>query len=393
MSGDNNNTKNNIDAVNMESENNKSKFTKKNIILASIIVLIAIIGGIFILKWYLYSLNHVYTEDAEVDGHIYAISSMVPGNIQSIYVHKNEYLKKGELIAVINQSSYLPEMLQAKANYDLAKEKLFNAGGAIGNFAGNAFNNYYLDKFNLKKTASSLSAAKLTYELDKRNYSRGLKLLSKEFITKEQFDTLKTSYLVARQNYFVALNSYKAAKRSYVNAQYAKSIITAQKYTTVKPLEAAIKVAKLAYESAKANYLNTFIKSPVNGVVSEKMSYLGEYITPGTPIIMINNPKQVWITANVKETLVANIKKGDPAVITVDSFPGRTFKGTVNFVGSVTTSKFALIPTNNPSGTYTKVTHRLPVRIKITNDKNHILKPGMMVEVSLKTTKASHRRG
>ena len=223
--------------------------------------------------------------------------------------------------------------------------------------------------------------------MDKRNYSRGLKLLSKEFITKEQFDTLKTSYLVARQNYFVALNSYKAAKRSYVNAQYAKSIITAQKYTTVKPLEAAIKVAKSAYKSAKANYLNTFIKSPVNGVVSEKMSYLGEYITPGTPIIMINNLKKVWITANVKETLVANIKKGDPAVITVDSFPGRIFKGIVKFVGSVTTSKFALIPTNNPSGTYTKVTHRLPVRIKIINDKNHILKPGMMVEVSIKTTK------
>ncbi|MHB1664187.1 MAG: HlyD family secretion protein [bacterium] len=389
MNEDNNNTSG--DSINIKSENNKSKFTKKNIIFASIIVLIAIIGGIFILKWYLYSLNHVYTEDAEVDGHIYAISSMVPGNIQSIYVHKNEYLKKGKLIAVINQSAYLPEMLQAKANYDLAKEKLFNAGGSIGNFAGNAFNNYYLDKFNLKKTASSLSAAKLTYKLDKRNYSRGLKLLSKQFITKEQFDTLKTSYLVARQNYFVALNSYKAAKRSYVNAQYAKSIITAQKYTTVKPLEAAIKVAKSAYKSAKANYSNTFIKSPVNGVVSEKMSYLGEYITPGTPIIMVNNLKKVWITANIKETLVANIKKGDPAVITVDSFPGKTFKGIVKFVGSVTTSKFALIPTNNPSGTYTKVTHRLPVRIKIINDKNHILKPGMMVEVSIEITKPSHR--
>ncbi len=364
-----------------------SKFTKKNIIFASIIVLIAIVGGVFVLKWYLYSLNHVYTEDAQVDGHIYAVSSMVPGNIRSIYVHKNESVKKGELLAVINQSTYYPEMLQAKANYDLAKQNLFNAGGSIGNFAGTAFNNYYLDKLNLKKSSSALSAAKLTFKLDKRDYLRGLKLLSKEFITREQFDTLKTSYLVARQNYYTALTAYMSARRSFVNAQYTKSIITAKKYTTIKPLEASIKVADAAYKLARANYLNTFIKSPVNGVVSEKMSYLGEYITPGTPILMINNLKRVWVTANVKETLIAHVKKGDPVVVTVDSFPGKIFKGLVQFVGSVTTSKFALIPTNNPSGTYTKVTHRLPVRIRVLNDKNHILKPGMMVEVSIKTAK------
>jgi membrane fusion protein (multidrug efflux system) len=368
-------------------DDSASKFTKKNIIFASIIVLIAIIGGVFVLKWYLYSLNHVYTEDAEVDGHIYAVSSMVPGNIRSIYVHKNESVKKGELLAVINQSTYYPEMLQAKANYDLAKQNLFNAGGAIGDFAGTAFNNYYLDKLNLKKSSSALSAAKLTFKLDKRDYLRGLKLLGKEFITREQFDTLKTSYLVARQNYNTALTAYFSARRSFVNAQYTKSIITAKKYTTIKPLEAAIKVADAAYKLARANYLNTFIKSPVSGVISEKESYLGEYITPGTPILMINNLKKVWVTANAKETLIAHVKKGDPVVVTVDSFPGKIFKGVVEFVGSVTTSKFALIPTNNPSGTYTKVTHRLPVRIRILNDKNHILKPGMMVEVSIKTSK------
>jgi membrane fusion protein (multidrug efflux system) len=368
-------------------DNSASKFTKKNIIFALIIVLIAIVGGLFVLKWYLYSLNHVYTEDAEVDGHIYAVSSMVSGNIRSIYVHKNESVKKGELLAVINQSTYYPEMLQAKANYNLAKQKLFNAGGSIGKFAGAAFNNYYLDKLNLKKSYSVLSASKLTFKLDKRDYLRGLKLLSKEFITREQFDTLKTSYLVARQNYYTALAAYMSARRSFVNAQYTKSTITAQKYTTIKPLEAAIKVADAAYKLARANYLNTFIKSPVNGVVSEKMSYLGEYITPGTPIFMINNLKKVWVTANVKETLIAHVKKGEHVIVTVDSFPGKIFKGVVEFVGSVTTSKFALIPTNNPSGTYTKVTHRLPVRIRILNDKGNILKPGMMVEVSIKTGK------
>jgi membrane fusion protein (multidrug efflux system) len=85
----------------------------------------------------------------------------------------------------------------------------------------------------------------------------------------------------------------------------------------------------------------------------------------------------------VKETVVGSIKTGDHVKISVDSFPGKAFKGIVKFVGSVSTSKFALIPTNNPSGTFTKVTHRLPVRIKILNDDKHILKPGMMVEVTI----------
>jgi Multidrug resistance efflux pump len=155
--------------------------------------------------------------------------------------------------------------------------------------------------------------------------------------------------------------------------------------TTLIPLKKAIKIAKAAYKTALANYKNTYIYSPINGVVTEKMSYIGEYITPGTPIVMENNPQRVWVTANAKETVIGNVKRGDPVKITVDSFPGKTFKGTVEFVGSVSTSKFALIPTNNPSGTFTKVTHRLPVRIKILNDKNHILKPGMMVEVTINT--------
>ncbi len=369
----------------------ESKFTKKNIIAASIITLLAIIGGIFVLRWYLFGLTHIYTEDAQIDGHIVSVSTMVPGNIRAIYVRKNQFVKKGELIARINDSTYYPAMLQAKANYRLAKAKLYSAGGGVAQFIGNSYNSYYINRLAYTTALANLHKARLAFTLAKKNYLRGLALLGKEFITKQQFDTLNTQYLISKQALISAQSALETARRNYVESRYVKSVSYANKLTTLIPLKNAVKVAKAAYKVALANYKNTFIYSPINGVVSEKMSYAGEFVTPGTPIVMENNLKNVWITANVKETVVANVKKGDPVNIAVDSFPGKVFKGTVEFVGSVSTSKFALIPTNNPSGTFTKVTHRLPVRIKILNDAKHVLKPGMMVEVTIDTAKNSKR--
>ncbi len=364
-----------------------SKFTKKNIIVASIILTLAVIGGIFVLQWYIFGLTHVYTEDAEIDGHIVSVSAQVPGNIMSIYVHKNDHVKKGEIVARINDSTYYPLMLQAKANYGLAEAKFFGAGARIARFIGTNYNSFYLSKLAYKTALANLRKAKLAYRLEKRDYSRNLILFKKKFITNKQFDTMQTAYLVSKQAYIAALSSLGTAKRNYFQSSYMKSNIAANNITILRPLKAGIKIAKAAYETARANYYNTFIHSPINGIVTEKMSYIGEYIRPGTPIIMENNPTKVWVTANIKETVVGRIKKGNPVAITVDSFPGRVFNGTVEFIGSVSTSKFALIPTNNPSGTFTKVTHRLPVRIRILNDEKHILKPGMMVEVTINTAK------
>ena len=391
MNGENEKTETAQNAS-LSSKEADSKFTKKNIITASIILLIAIIGGIFVLRWYIFGLTHVYTEDAEVDGHIVSISTMVPGNIKAVYVHKNEIVKKGELIARINDSTYYPEMLQAKENYKLAKAKLFSAGGNVAQFIGNSYNSYYINRLSYTTALANLHKAKLSYILAKKNYLRGLALLNKQFITKEQFDTLNTQYLISRQALISAESALGTARRNYVESRYVKSVTYANKLTTLVPLKKAVKVAQAAYKVALADYKNTFIYSPINGLVTEKMSYAGEYVTPGTPIVMENNLRRVWVTANVKETVIGNVKKGDPVTIAVDSFPGKVFKGAVKFVGSVTTSKFALIPTNNPSGTFTKVTHRLPVRIQILNDKNHLLKPGMMVEVTINTADKSGRK-
>jgi len=94
----------------------------------------------------------------------------------------------------------------------------------------------------------------------------------------------------------------------------------------------------------------------------------------------VHDPKKIWITANVKETDIRKVKLGQTTTVTVDAYPDREFKGRVIAIGNAATSEFALLPTPNPSGNFTKITQRLRVRVAIDQDQK-LLRPGMMVEV------------
>ncbi len=109
---------------------------------------------------------------------------------------------------------------------------------------------------------------------------------------------------------------------------------------------------------------------------------VGEYVTPGQRLVLVHDPKRVWVEANIKETNIRSLSVGQSVDIKVDAYPGEEFKGTVQIVGSAATSQFALLPSPNPSGNFTKITQRLPIRIAIDNPEEK-LRPGMMVEVKI----------
>src|SRR5690606_34696076 len=124
------------------------------------------------------------------------------------------------------------------------------------------------------------------------------------------------------------------------------------------------------------------IRAAFDGVVDQTFVDVGEYVAPGTRLLMYHDPTEVWVDANVKETEFERVKLGAPAAITVDAWPGREFHGRVVRLGQAATSQFALLPSPNPSGNFTKVTQRLPVRIEL-EDAAGLLGPGMMVEVAI----------
>lgn len=124
------------------------------------------------------------------------------------------------------------------------------------------------------------------------------------------------------------------------------------------------------------------IKSPVPAVIDRTFMLPGEYVAAGQRILMLHNPNEVWVEANIKETQVGQLKLGQPVKVTVDAYPGVKFTGKVARIGNATTARFALLPTPNPSGNFTKITQRMAVKIDIVNSPRP-LKPGMMVEVEI----------
>ena len=124
------------------------------------------------------------------------------------------------------------------------------------------------------------------------------------------------------------------------------------------------------------------IKSPIPAVIDRTFVLPGEYVASGQRILMLHDPAEVWVEANIKETQVGSVKLGQPVHVSVDTYPGLAFEGKVTRIGSATTARFALLPTPNPSGNFTKITQRVPVKIDIVNPPRP-LTPGMMVEVEI----------
>ena len=124
------------------------------------------------------------------------------------------------------------------------------------------------------------------------------------------------------------------------------------------------------------------IVSPAAGTVVMTFVRRGEHVSPGQRILMFHDPNQIWVEANVRETDVGLLKPGMKTNIYVDAYRGKVFAGEIHRIGQAATNKFALLPDPNPSGNFTKITQRLPVRIMLV-DKDRALRPGMMVEVEI----------
>ncbi|MDR3438802.1 HlyD family secretion protein [Telmatospirillum sp.] len=124
------------------------------------------------------------------------------------------------------------------------------------------------------------------------------------------------------------------------------------------------------------------LRAPFDGIVDRTFIHAGDYVQAGQWLMMLHDPDNVWVEANVKETEVGRLRVGQPANVVVDAYPDIALHGRVLRVGNAATNQFALLPSPNPSGNFTKITQRVPIRIAIDKPR-HPLQPGLMVEVSI----------
>ena len=124
------------------------------------------------------------------------------------------------------------------------------------------------------------------------------------------------------------------------------------------------------------------VVAPADGVISRTFTEVGEFLRLGQRVALLHDPNEIWVEANVRETEIGRVRAGQAVSIVVDAYPDESIKGKVERIGQATTGEFALLPTPNPSGNFTKVTQRLPVRIGLTQREDR-LRPGMLVEVDI----------
>jgi membrane fusion protein (multidrug efflux system) len=213
-------------------------------------------------------------------------------------------------------------------------------------------------KASLALSRENISLAEVSLDRARTDFQRASTQFKENIIPKEQFDH---------------------ARSEYESAKARSSIASAQTFAAK---------AQLGIIETQLN--NTVITSPMNGVVSKRWALVGDVVQPGQPIFAVYDLKNIWVTANLEETSLAALRSSNKVEITVDSYPDLKFSGRVFQIGSNTASQFSLIPPNNASGNFTKITQRVPVKISIernegANPQQRVdLLPGMSVEIKVK---------
>jgi len=336
---------------------------KPNRVLPIILGIILIVGIAFGIKEYIYYGKHIDTDDAQIDADISPVVARVGGYVDSIFFEENGHVTDGQVLVKLDDRDYKVKLEQA-----LSAQKGASAGVGVG-------------ESQIISTAANSSSARANVEstaarLEKANkdYARYANLVKDGSVTQQQFDQAKSDRDVAEANYRAAEDQYKAA---------LEQVGTSRNQLKVTDVGVTQKQADVDYAKLQLSY--TTVTSPASGIASKKNIQIGQLVQAGQTLFSIVNDNSLYITANFKETQLTDMKNGQKVKIEVDAFPDLDLNGEVYNFAPATGAKFSLLPPDNATGNYVKVVQRVPVKIKITADKETMakLRPGMSVNVSV----------
>lgn len=312
----------------MESQEKKSK----KVYLPLFAVILLVVG--FAVYYYVEYSKYITTDDAKVDSDNVAVSSKVLGRIAKLYVDEQDSVKVGQLIAELDSTDMVSQKLQAEALVVQAEANQTQSSAKLR-----------YDEENIKVQEVNLSRAK-------EDYDRAKEQIAGDVITKEQFDHTK--------------KTYESAKAVLEAAKKQLDVSRAQVLSSV----ASIKNAQAQVGVFSSQLKNMKLYAPMTGEVAKRWLLAGDVVQPGQSIFTVTNTKKLWVVIYIEETKLAEIYVGMPAIYTIDAFDGVKFKGKVYAIGANTASLFSLIPANNASGNFTKVTQRVAVKISIDETSN-----------------------
>jgi membrane fusion protein, multidrug efflux system len=391
----------------------RRSFLQKNR-LAKPIVFVLLIAALVAVGWYWWdSRRWENTDDAQIDGHIYPISARVSGQVIKVNYDDGQSVRKGEVLVQIDPTDYKVALDRAQAEYQdsLANLQAAQAGvpvSSVGsssqiNSAGADVNSAQAGVAAAQKQVEAAQAQIVEAEANAKKLNADVEryrmLLDKREIAQQQFDqaiaaaTAENATVTARQASLLAAQAQVRIAQSRVeqsNAELRNAQVTPKQVEATRARAAAAAAQtqryKAALDQAQLNLGYTTIVAPVDGVVGKRSVQVGQNVAPGQDMMAIVPLRDIWVTANFKETQLAHMLPGQPVKVKVDTYGGRKWDAHVTNIGGATGAKYSLLPPENATGNYVKVVQRIPVRIDFDHadkpdfNQDGLLRPGMSVE-------------
>jgi len=326
-------------------------------------------------------IDYVYTEDSRIQADLIVVSSRVDGWVTSLGITEGSTIAAGNVLAAIDSRESKLRVVELKAQISGIEADRSRLAAERRLVDEQTASLYSSERSQLESAQVTVSSLQPQLDLAKRELQRAKSLFDRKVFSRRQLDQADTALQQIDRENRMAVADLKAAqaKLKEAGAERTKLDVLDGEISILKHRKAEM-MARLEHQ--KLDLADRTIKSPVNGVVDKTFVKVGEYVTPGQRLALVHDPDKIWIEANIKETQIRKLKIGQRVELGVDAYPDIAFEGRVLSIGNATTSEFALLPSPNPSGNFTKITQRLPVRIAL-QQKDGLLRPGMMVEVNI----------
>ncbi|MBV8436704.1 MAG: HlyD family secretion protein [Silvibacterium sp.] len=372
-----------------------------------------------------YFSSHESTDDAQIDGHVVAVSARIPGQVAEVMIQDQQIVKAGEVLLRIDSRDY--EVAAAKAEADLAGAEATvraaetdvpitatNASSTLTTATSsrvdaeagvNAANHQLsIAQARLEAARAQAKAAEADYQKIDDDAARYSFLILRKEISEQQYDHIVQSaesakatsdarsaeVTAAQENVRVAQSAIQQARARVTQAgAQIQAASTGGQQISLSQSRADLAHANLLerralLNQAKLNLSYTTICAPVGGVVGKKTVEVGQNVSSGQQLMAIVPVDEIWVTANFKETQLKRMRPGQRATIAVDAY-GRELTGRLTAIGGASGARFSLLPPENATGNYVKVVQRIPIRIDLDSgqDLDHRLRPGMSVRAKV----------
>lgn len=288
----------------------------------------------------------ISTDNAYVRGDVTSLSAKVAGYVTSLEVEDNQGVRAGDVLFRIDDRDYRARLAQAVANVSGAQARLKDIDAQIR-----------LQRALIWQAEAQRRSAAIEMNLAPKTHERHRKLIRSNAVSQAQVDESAAARSKAEATVEAASATLEAQRQRI-------TVLVAQQEAAV----AAVTQAQAARDLAQIDLDSTVVRAPVDGVIGNRQVRIGRFVTPGVAVLDIVPVNDVWIVANFKETQLEHIRPGQRARITVDGYPDGELHGVIDSFAPGSGSAFSLLPTDNATGNFVRVVHRVPVKIRLSHN-------------------------